>query len=207
MVSDRGRFPAPARGEDFAPAEWAALLATVAARPGALQLRDKGLDGALRLRRARRLLEPCREHGVKLLVNGRVDVALAAGADGVHLPGDGLPPSDARSLLPTEALVGRSIHGEDELALAAGADFFLFGPVYDTPAKRAFGEPQGIARLAAFCTASERPVLAVGGITTERVPEVLRSGAAGVAVIAAVLDAPDPGAAVAKFVAALAGGR
>ncbi|MFM7143903.1 MAG: thiamine phosphate synthase [Alphaproteobacteria bacterium] len=184
-----------------------ALLAAIAAGPGALQLRDKDLDAAHRLRRARRLIGPCRDRGVKLLVNARVDVAVAAGCDGVHLPGDGLPPVEARRLLPAGGLVGRSVHGEDELDVAVEADFLFFGPVFDTPSKRAFGEPQGVARLARLCARAGRPVLAVGGIDASRVPEVIRAGAAGVAVIGAVLDAPDPGAVVGDLAAALAAAR
>ncbi|MBU6282758.1 thiamine phosphate synthase [bacterium] len=155
------------------------------------------------LRRARRLLVPCRANGVKLLVNGRVDVVLAACCDGVHLPGDGIPPSEARRILPRGALVGRSVHREEEIPAGRDADFLFFGPVFDTPSKRAFGAPQGLGELARFRSLVDRPVIAVGGIDPRRVAEVLEAGASGVAAIGGVLGAPDPGAAVAAFVEAL----
>lgn len=205
MVSDWARFPRPEPGRDFSEEEWQVLAAAVAAGPGALQLRDKGLDGGARVRRARRLLEICRLHGVRLLVNGRVDVALAADIGGVHLPGDGLAPADARRLLGPGALLGRSVHAVEEIEGAAGADFLIFGPVFDTASKRAFGAPQGLDRLATLCARSGQPVVAIGGIAPERVASVLAAGAAGVAVIGAVLDAPDPGAAVVAFREALGG--
>jgi len=156
------------------------------------------------LRRAERLARACRAAGVRLLVNDRVDVAIASGADGVHLPAAGIAPADARSLVGAGALVGRSIHAEDELSAAAGADFCVFGPVYDTPSKRKFGEPQGIARLARVCAATSLPIFAVGGVTADRVREVRAAGATGIAVIGAVLAAPDPGAAVRRLLDALA---
>ncbi len=177
-------------------AEWRALEAAIDAGVGAIQLREKDLDGGPLLARAERLLARCRRAGVRLLVNDRVDVALAAGADGVHLPGDGLPVHEARELLGERALVGRSVHRVDELGAAAGADFVVFGPVFETPSKRSFGPPQGIARLAELCRASELPVIAVGGITPARIAAVRAAGAAGVAVIGAILEAPDPGAVV-----------
>jgi thiamine-phosphate pyrophosphorylase len=204
VITDRGRFPAAPPGEPFSAEEWAALDAVIAARPGALQLRDKDLDGGARYRRAERLAARCRQAGVKLLVNDRADVALACGADGVHLPEAGLPPRAVRELLPAGAIVGRSLHAAAGLAASDGADFVLFGPVYDTPSKRAFAPPQGTARLAEVCCAASLPVLAVGGVTPERVAELRAAGAAGVAVIGAVLGAADPGAAVRRLLDALA---
>jgi thiamine-phosphate pyrophosphorylase len=203
LITDRRRFPAPLPGEVFAAAEWRVLQAAIRAGVGALQLREKDLEGGELYDRAAALVGLCREAGVKFLVNDRADVALAAGADGVHLPGNGLPVVAARELLGARALVGRSMHDPGELAAAAGADFVLFGPVFDTPSKRRFGPPQGVARLAAVARRSSMPVLAVGGVTPERVAEVLSAGAAGVAVIGSVLDAEDPVRAVADLTAAL----
>lgn len=203
MVTDGARFGAAPADGDFVDAEWRVLEAVVAARPGAIQLRDKGLEGGPMLRRARRLAAACRASGTKLLVNGRIDVALACGADGVHLPGDGLPTSEARRLLVPPAIVGRSLHDPAEIPAAEGADYVLFGPVFDTPSKRRFGPPQGLERLAAFCSSCPVPVVAVGGIDAARVAAVRAAGAAGVAVIGAVLAAESPGQAVASLLDAL----
>ena len=204
LVTDRRRFAAPAPGEVFADAEWRVLDAAIAAGVGAVQLREKDLDGGALLARASRLAARCRAAGVKLIVNGRVDVALGAAADGVQLPADGLPVAATRALLGPGRAIGCSVHGDAELTRSAGADFLLFGPIYDTPAKRVFGPPQGLGALAAITRRATVPVVAVGGIVPERVAAVLRAGAAGVAVIGAILDAADPGAAVRAFRAALA---
>jgi thiamine-phosphate pyrophosphorylase len=206
LITDRQRFAPPAPTELFGADEWRALDAAIAAGVGAVQLREKDLDGRALCARAERLAARCRASGVKLLVNERADVALAARADGVHLPEAGLPVAAVRALVGADRLVGCSVHATEQLAARSGADFVLFGPVYETPAKRAFGPPQGLDRLAAFAHASPLPVLAVGGITVARVPEVLRAGASGVALIGAILDATDPGAVVAAFRAALARG-
>jgi thiamine-phosphate pyrophosphorylase len=203
LVTDRRRFPPPAPGRAFADEEWRALDAAIGAGVGALQLREKDLDGRALHARAEQLTARCRDAGVALIVNGRADVALAAGASGVQLPADGLPVAAARSLLGPDRLIGSSVHGDEELARSAGSDFLLFGPVYETPAKRRFGAPQGLDRLAAFARRATVPVIAVGGISPQRVAEVVRSGAAGVAVIGAILDAPDPAAAVRAFRTAL----
>ncbi len=131
-----------------------------------VQLREKDLDGGDLLALAEPLVADCHEAGAQLLVNDRIDVALAAGADGVVLPSDSFPTEVARRLLGRGATVGRSTHGAEEVerAARAGCDFVLFGPVYATPAKAAFGPPQGIERLR---EASARGIgtFAVGGLT------------------------------------------
>lgn len=203
LVTDRRRFPAPEPGRAFADAEWRVLDAAIAAGVGAVQLREKDLDGGALYARATLLAVRCREAGVKLIVNGRVDVALGVAADGVQLPADGLPVTATRALLGPSRVIGCSVHTEEELARSAGADFVLFGPIYDTPAKRAFGPPQGIGSLAAVVRRAAVPVVAVGGIVPESVADVLRAGAAGVAVIGAILDAGDPADAVRAFRAVL----
>ena len=171
---------------------------------GAVQLREKGLAAGDLVALATGLRELTARHGARLLVNDRADVALAVGADGVHLPGDGLPPRVARRLLGPDRLVGVSTHSalEVEAAAEAGADFVVFGPVYDTPAKRPFGPPRGVAALAAACRGRRVPVLAIGGVTAARVAEVRQAGAAGVAVIRALLAADDPRAATREMLSA-----
>jgi len=170
----------------------------------AVQLREKDLAAGDLLRLAGELRGLTARHGARLLINDRVDVALAAGADGVHLPGSGLPPAAARALIGPDRLIGLSTHSPDEAegAAAAGADFVVFGPVHDTPSKRAYGRPPGLAGLAAACRRSPVPVLAIGGVTAARVPELRDAGAAGVAVIRALLEADDPAAAAKELLAA-----
>jgi thiamine-phosphate pyrophosphorylase len=170
----------------------------------AVQLREKDLTGVELLDLARALRGLTARHGARLLVNDRVDVALAVDADGVHLPEAGLPPLAARTLVGPDRLLGVSTHSTAALDAAqeGGADFVLFGPVYDTPHKRAWGAPQGPAALAAACRRARVPVLAIGGVTADRVPELGDAGAAGVAVIRALLEAADPAAATRELLAA-----
>ena len=119
-----------------------------------------------------------------LLVNGRADIAIAAGLDGVHLPAAGLPLELLRELLGSDALIGLSTHHLEEVerAAAEGADYVTFGPVYATPSKAADGPPVGLAGLARAAAAG-LPVIALGGITMERAGECFAAGAHGIAAI------------------------
>jgi len=164
----------------------------------AVQLREKDLPGRPLLALAERLRAATARAGALLFVNDRIDVALAAVADGVQLGTGSVPVEVARRLLPAGALVGVSTHAPGEAA--AGADFALFGPVWETPSKAG---AQGEARLQEAVRAAAIPVLAIGGVTAARVPAVRAAGAAGVAVIRAILAAPDPGAATRALLAAL----
>jgi thiamine-phosphate pyrophosphorylase len=134
------------------------------------------------------------------LVNDRADVALAAGADGVHLPARGLSPADARAL--GLRLVGVSAHSAADVERAAreGADFAVFAPVYDTPGKLGQGE----GALAEACRAAPIPVLALGGVDATNAPRCIEAGARGVACIRSVLGARDPAAAAIRLWQALA---
>jgi thiamine-phosphate pyrophosphorylase len=171
----------------------------------AVQLREKDLAVREMLAMARTLRESTRRHGARLIVNDRADVALAASADGVQRTHASLPVAALREISPPGFLIGASTHslGESRRAEADGADFVVFGPVYDTPSKRAFGAPQGLAALAAVAGTVSRPVIAVGGITPERVREVLAAGAAGVAVIRGIYGAARPADATKAFLDAL----
>ncbi|MBI5069749.1 MAG: thiamine phosphate synthase [Deltaproteobacteria bacterium] len=172
--------------------------------PGAVavHLREKELSGAALLELARALAGACREAGQLLLVNDRLDVALAAGADGAHLPSAGIPPGEARHLLGPGKLLGVSCHSEAEVdrARAGGADYATFGPVFDTPSKRALGGPVGLPALAR-ASARGLPLVGLGGIDPGNAAAVLGSGAAGVAAIRAWLTGPDPAAAVRALLA------
>lgn len=186
LVTDRHRT----RGRPLLEVVEAALQGGV----GAVQLREKDLPAGQLFDCARKLRELCRRYGARLLVNDRIDVALAAGADGVHLPVSSFACADARKLLGPTALIGVSTHSfaEAHAARAAGADFIVFGPVFDTPSKRAFGSPVGLDALARVTRETALPVFAIGGITADRVETVCQRGAHGVALVSAILAADDP---------------
>lgn len=171
----------------------------------AVQLREKGLDTSAQYRLAERLLPVCRAAGAALLVNDRVDIVLALGADGVHLTRSSLPPAEARKLLGPDRLLGVSCHSLADVreAAAGGVDFVVLGPIFETPSKRAYGPPLTPALLAAARALTRLPLLAIGGIRASRAPDVLAAGADGVAVISAVLAAPDPAAAAADLLRAV----
>ena len=130
-----------------------------------------------------------RPHGARVLVNDRLDVAMAAGADGAHLRASSIPAREVRDLTAKRGLddflIGVSTHSiaEARLAEEGGADFIVCGPVYDTPSKRIFGPPLGLDVFAEIRRAVEIPVLAIGGINLSNYREPLRRGAAGVAAI------------------------
>ncbi|MCK6557510.1 thiamine phosphate synthase, partial [Candidatus Binatia bacterium] len=153
------------------------------------------------------LLPEARSRRAWVIVNDRLDVALAVGADGVQRTGASLSVEDLKAVAGDRLLVGASVHSLDEAVAAekAGADWVTFGPVYDTPSKRRYGPPQGLAALERVAGALRVPVVAIGGITPERVREVRAAGARGVWVISAILDADDPAAATRRFVEAVEG--
>lgn len=159
-----------------------------------LQIREKDLPDKSLYLAVRALVPEARRFGVKLLVNGRPDIAASAGADGVHLPSDGLPVEAVRREFPAPFLVVRSCHSREEAyrASSEGADALTLGPVYETPSKAAFGPPMGVERLADACTACACPVLGLGGIGRGQVKEVLKCGAAGVAAIRLFTGLPSP---------------
>lgn len=178
----------------------------VAAGLPAVQLREKDLGAGEMLALARRLREVTKPPGARLVVNDRVDVALAAAADGVQRTSTSMAIADMRALAGGRLRIGASVHALDEAlaADAAGADWIVFGPVYDTPSKQAFGAPQGVQKLVAVTKAVRTPVIAIGGVTPERVRELRDAGAAGVGVISAILAAPSPADATRRFLEALA---
>ena len=121
---------------------------------------------------------------LSVLVSGRCDLAVAAGADGVHLPSSGIPLHAARQIVGPGAIIGRSTHHPEEVesALVSGADYVLFGPVFDTPSKRAFGPPVGLDGLSRAASTGGS-IVAVGGITMGRLRSCAEAGATGVASI------------------------
>ncbi len=173
--------------------------------PIAVQLREKDLDARPLLQLAAELTPICRRYRVPLLINGRVDAAMAAAADGVHLPADGIAPDDARKLLGRSKLIGVSTHSAAEItrAEALGADFVVFGPVFAPISKSGYAAPCGIQGLESACAAASIPVFALGGISAARVAELADTGAAGVAAIGAVLGAKDPAQATLDLIKAV----
>ena len=148
-----------------------------------IQLREKSLDGGSLFELARAAAKLTAGSGTRLLVNERFDIALAAGANGVHLTSRSLPADAVRNVVPQGFLIGKSTHSKDEVleALVAGADFALFGNVFATPGK---GEPAGLGMLFDICASiSPFPVIAVGGIDGSNSDSVIDAGAAGFASI------------------------
>ncbi|MEA2627167.1 MAG: thiamine-phosphate pyrophosphorylase [Candidatus Binatota bacterium] len=180
------------------------VSAAIAGGARLIQLREKDLEGRALHALAVELARIAHDCGARLLINDRVDVALAAGADGVVLPADSLPVDAVRQLVGSKRMIARSTHSPEEVARAAddGADLALFGPVFATPSKAAYGAPQGIERLRQACR-TPLPVLAVGGIDATNAAQAIAAGASGVAVIRAVMAAPDPAAAVREILAAI----
>lgn len=131
-----------------------------------------------------RAVEITRGSNTRVLVNDRVDIARAASADGVHLTSRSLPANIVRKICGPEFLIGVSTHSlaEARAAQAAGADFVVFGPIFDTELKRAFGEPQGLDKLRQVTSdLGEFPVIAIGGITRENFASCIAAGASGIA--------------------------
>lgn len=169
-------------------------VAATAIRGGAkvIQLRDKGRSKADVLTAARKLQSLCAEKGVLFIVNDHLDVALAVHADGLHLGQDDLPPAEARRILPIDMLIGCSTHSAAEAvrAQADGADYIAVGSIYPTASKEEC-KLVGLETLRRTRSKVSVPLIAIGGINHTNVPEVMKAGADGAAVISAVLGADD----------------
>lgn len=170
------------------------------------QLREKDQGGGELFTVATELVAEIHALGGRLLINDRIDVALAVGADGVVLPAASFPSDVARRLLGPRAILGRSTHSaaEVERAAADGCDFVLFGPLFATPSKEAYGPPRGLAGLREAVN-HPIPVVAIGGITHAGAPAALDAGAAGIAVIREVIAADSPREASARLLCATRG--
>lgn len=175
-ITDRRELP----GEDVL----SRMEQAVAAGVELVQLRERDLSARQLLALAESALARTRGSKTRLLVNDRLDIVLAARADGLHLPSHGLPVGEVRRRFPA-LLLGASCHNLQELRRAEedGADFAVFGPVFETASKRVYGPPVGLDRLAEAAGATRIPVLALGGISLENAAACLRTGAAGLAAI------------------------
>lgn len=184
----------------------ATVLAAVRGGVTAVQLRDKQASDAELVALARALRGALAGTGVPLLVNDRVEVARAAGADGVHVGQSDTAAAQARAALGPEAIVGLSVETvEHARALdPAVVDYVGAGPVFATPTKLDHAAPLGFDGLAALCAASPVPAVAIGGVKAEHAGRVLAAGARGLAVVSAICAAPDPEAAARSLAAALA---
>lgn len=184
---------------------WKGLPAAAHAGLTTLMIREKDLPGRLLLALVREAIAHCRPIGVTVLVNDRIDVALAAGADGAHLGVAAIPVEEARRIAGSRLRIGASTHSLEELSRAAvaGADYATFGPVFETASKAAYGPPVGIPALREAIASTLLPVLALGGVTEENAGLLAGTGIAGVGAISSILLAQDPARVVGALGAAL----
>lgn len=171
-----------------------ANLASAASEAGAdwIQIREKDLPAASLLAVTQAVIQNARPNlsGTRVLVNDHLDVALAAGASGVHLPGESMPTSSVvrwcrNGNAPPDFLIGVSCHNlaDAQAAETSGSNYIFFGPVFETPSKKGLDAPQGLEALATVCRAVSVPVIAIGGVGDATALECLRAGASGIAAI------------------------
>ena len=158
-----------------------------------VQLRERDLSARELVTLAREVQAVTASRSAQLLINDRIDVALALEGAGVHLRSNSLPVSVARQLLGAQRLLGISVHAVEEAvsAQSQGADYIVLGPIYETPSKQMFGPPLGIHTLEKVCRLVRIPIIGIGGVTAARAREMRRAGAFGVAVITAILGTAD----------------
>lgn len=158
-----------------------------------IQYRSKTTDVRRMIREAGEVSEVCRRHGVLFLVNDRIDVCLAVGADGVHLGREDMPLRVARDILGSGKVIGGTVRGVGHLreAIAESADYVGLGPIFRTSSKSLSIEPLGLETVREVSAASSIPIIAIAGISVDNASSIIAAGAAGVAVIGAVCAAPD----------------
>ena len=180
LITDRRRF-----GANWERATVERVRDAAGAGVDLVQVRERDLDGGPLVSLVRACVEAVRDARTRVVVNDRLDVALAAGAHGLHLRGDSMPADRVRLLAPPGFLVGRSVHSVEEAAAASaggGVDYLIFGPVFETASKPGRAAA-GLSALAVVSATTVLPVLAVGGITAARIEDVMAAGAAGAAAI------------------------
>ena len=191
-----GRVRSSAEGQD---ARDLVRLVVRAATAGAnlIQIREREMPDRALLGLVGRILAEVDRSRALVVVNDRPDIAMAAGADGVHLRAQGVAPSRLRPIVPEGFVIGRSVHSTDEAVAAeaaGGGDYLIFGTVFPSASKPADHPVAGIERLREVCASVRLPVIAIGGITTARFPEVAAAGAAGVAAIGMFVESDHAGA-------------
>lgn len=196
---------AACRGRDLAETVEAALGGGVTM----LQYREKSAPEGEARAAGSLLRDLCRRRGIPFIVNDRVDLALALGADGVHLGREDMTPAAARRLLGEGAIIGLSVGSAAEAAEEErrGADYLGASPVFSTPTKPDAGPPLGLSGLRELVAATTLPVVAIGGIGRTNAAQVMACGCAGIAVVSAILSADDPEAAAHGLLATVANGR
>ena len=147
--------------------------------------------------------ELVRSIGVPVIVNDRADIAIAAGAAGVHLGADDLPPAAVRTFAPDGFIIGASVGSDEEVRGARGADYVGIGPVFSTSSKKDAGMAIGVAEFKRLAVATGLPAVAIGGVTAANARAAVDAGATGIAAIAAVMGADDPGAAAREMASAI----
>jgi thiamine-phosphate pyrophosphorylase len=185
IVTDRRRLVGEAASfEDGRDALVALAEAAASAAVSVIQIRERDLEAAPLAALTAAIVRATRGSATRVVVNDRLDVALASGADGVHLRGDSIAPHRARALAPAPFLIGSSVHSAAEArACAASADYLIAGTVFPTPSKPGAARLLSANGLREIVSAVDVPVLAIGGVTIDRIPEVAAAGAAGIAAI------------------------
>jgi thiamine-phosphate pyrophosphorylase len=193
LVTDRHRLAARLGCDEASSATWLVTQVRAAARAGVdlVQLRDAHLSGAALVELTRRVLDAVRDTRARVVVNDRVDVAMAAGAHGVHLKSSSIAPSLVRTLVSRPALVGASVHGADRAASLSGeVDYLIAGTVFASRSKPVGSPTLGMAGLAAIARAAAGvPVLGIGGLDAGSARDLTRAGARGLAAIDAFIPA------------------
>jgi thiamine-phosphate pyrophosphorylase len=188
LVTDRRRFTlSPSVLVERA--RWAALAGV-----GVIQVRERDLPDRDLVELVRAIVEAAAASTCRVVVNDRADIAIAAGASGVHLRADSMPAARVRELLPGSMLLGRSIHSREDAVIAAGdraCDYLLFGTVFPSQGKPDGHAVAGLDELRAACRAVATPVIAIGGIDAERAAAAAEAGAAGVAAIGTFMAVAD----------------
>lgn len=190
LVTDRRRLTHQPSGPMTLPAAALAGIARPAAEAGVdlIQIREPDMHGADLARAVAAVVDATRGSRTRVIVNDRLDVALASGAHGVHLRADSIPPQAARSIAPPGFLIGRSVHTQEEAREhAAAVDYLIAGTVFPTTSKPAAARLLGIAGLKAIASAVRVPVIAIGGISVGDIGAIASAGAAGIAGISVFL--------------------